>query len=63
MKLNMEKCKVLCQGNSNPRHQHMQEATQLESSLSETDFGGHQAEHEPAQCPGSKEGKWYPGLH
>lgn len=63
MKLNKEKCKVLYQGSNTLRHQYMLEATQLESSLSEKDLGGHQVEHEPTQCPCSKEGKLYPGLH
>jgi len=35
MKFSKGKCKVLQLGRSNPRHQHMRRAAQLESSLAE----------------------------
>lgn len=34
-KLNKEKCKELCVGRNNPRHQHMLGVTQLESNFEE----------------------------
>ncbi|GAB0188701.1 follistatin-related protein 5 [Grus japonensis] len=54
MKLNKEKCKVLHLGKSNPMHQYMLGATQVEGTLAEKNLGGpsgHKIEHDLAMCP------------
>lgn len=66
MKFNNGKCKVLHLRKNSPRHQYMQGDTQLEGSLAREGSEGsarYQADHDPAICPHSKQGKQPPGLH